>query len=97
MLSNSSTYGLGSLSVKTKHARQYTQEQLSDAVDRAVDLIEHYDASHGIIRSKAFSKAFPSHALANAVRQKMRLKRGEVGGGDQGYLVELRYGVWRGV
>lgn len=97
VLNNWSTTGLGSLGARKISAKRYTQAEISDAVDEAVELIEHYDASNGVIRSKVFSAAFPAVSLANAVKQRMKLIRCDVGGGDQGYPVQLRYGVWRGL
>ena len=95
--SSRATYGLAALTGRKRDARVYTQDQLIAAVEKAYTLIHKYDATHGVIRSKDFSTMFPSCALSNAVRKHMRLTRCEVGGGDQGYPVELRFGVWRGL
>ena len=96
MLRDASTYGLASLHGARSDARHYTQDQLIDAVDKATALIIKYDDTHGYIKSVDFSSTFPSCALANQVRKRMRLTRTEIGG-YAGYLVELRYGVWRGL
>ena len=97
MLNNWSTTGLGSLAERKTYVKRYTQAEISDAVDKAITLIEYYDATHGVIRSKVFSATFPAISLANAVKQRMKLIRCDVGGGDQGYPVQLRFGVWRGL
>lgn len=96
MLRDASTYGLASLHGARRDARHYTQDQLIEAVAKAEKLIIKYDATHGYIKSVDFSSAFPSSALANQVRKRMRLTRTEIGG-FAGYLVELRFGVWRGL
>ena len=93
------TYGLASLHGAKPSRRQYTEEQLIQAVEMVTSKIVKTSETTGYITSEAMGDILGSAALRGAVKRRMRitLQYAPYPIQKNVHWFQFRYGVWRGL